>query len=53
MKIHACLLGKWVCLNDDANCTIGEENLSPTAWYEENAPIWHLLIDKLKTLITS
>ncbi len=22
-KVYACLLGEWVCLNDDPDCTIG------------------------------
>lgn len=40
MKIHACILGNWVCLNDDPNCTIGENKESPNIWYEQNAEIW-------------
>ena len=26
-KIYACLLGEWVCLNDDPDCKIGGEHL--------------------------
>ena len=40
MKIHACILGNWVCLNDDPNCTVGENKESPNIWYEQNAEIW-------------
>lgn len=40
MKIHACILGNWVCLNDDPNCTIGENKESPNIWYKQNAKIW-------------
>lgn len=40
MKIHACILGNWVCLNDDPNCTVGEKKESPNIWYEQNAEIW-------------
>ena len=40
MKIHACILGNWVCLNDDPNCTIGENKESPNIWYKQNAEIW-------------
>ena len=39
-KIYACLIGNWVCLNDDPNCVIGEHMQSPDMWWEENAPIW-------------
>lgn len=40
MKIHACLLGEWVCLNEDPDCKIGSNLQSPDMWYEENARIW-------------
>ena len=39
-KIYACLIGNWVCLNDDPECVIGENQTSPSQWYEENAEIW-------------
>ena len=39
-KIYACLLGEWVCLNDDPECKFLGEGLSPSAWFEENAPIY-------------
>lgn len=39
-KIYACLLGEWVCLNDDPHCVIGESGQSPYLWWEENADIW-------------
>ena len=38
-KIYACLIGNWVCLNDDPECTISDEHKSPFCWLEENAPI--------------
>ncbi len=31
--IYACLLGNWVCLNDDENCTIGDNNQSPSVCF--------------------
>jgi hypothetical protein len=39
-KIYACLIGNWVCLNDDPNCKIGGNLSSPNTWWEENAEIW-------------
>ncbi len=39
-KVHACLAGSWVCLNDDPECVMGEHRISPSQWYEENAEIW-------------
>ncbi len=39
-KIYACLLGNWVCLNDDSNCIMGGHQTSPSIWYEENADIY-------------
>ena len=38
-KVYACLIGEWVCLNDDPNCVMGENKTSPYVWYEENAII--------------
>ena len=40
-KIYACLLGDWVCLNDDPHCLIDEAKLSPSEWWENDAPIWN------------
>lgn len=40
IKVYACLIGNWVCLNDDPNCTIGENHRSPHVWWEENAAIY-------------
>lgn len=40
VKIYACLIGNWVCLNDDPSCTMGEHHTSPSVWYEENALIF-------------
>lgn len=36
-KIYACLIGNWVCLNDDPNCKVGSNLSSPSTWWEENA----------------
>lgn len=38
-KIYACLLGDWVCLNDDPSCTISDYHKTPFCWWEEGAPI--------------
>ena len=40
-KEYACLIGNWVCLNDDPNCKIGGNLFEPTTWWEENAEIWN------------
>lgn len=40
IKIYACLIGNWVCLNDDPNCKMGNRFSSPPIWWEENAEIW-------------
>ena len=40
MKIHACLLGEWVCLTDDPDCKIGTKLSFPQTWYKENAELW-------------
>lgn len=40
-KIYACLIGKWVCLNDDPDCRVGIHSVSPSQWWEENAEIWN------------
>lgn len=39
-NVYACLLGNWVKLSDDPDCTIGNHGQSPYIWYEENATIW-------------
>ncbi len=39
-KVYACLIGNWVCLNDDPNCVMGPHHTSPTVWWEENAEVW-------------
>lgn len=39
-KIYACLIGEWVCLNDDPDCVIADQYRSPYMWWEENAPIY-------------
>lgn len=39
-KVYACLIGNWVCLNDDPDCVVGENQVSPGQWFEENADIW-------------
>lgn len=39
-KVYACLIGEWVCLNDDPTCTIGDYGKSPYDWWEEHARIY-------------
>lgn len=39
-KIYACLLGNWVCLNDDPNCVIRDTGKDPQIWWEENAEVY-------------
>lgn len=39
-KIYACLLGEWVCLNDDPDCVIGNQFSSPTEWWKEGAEVY-------------
>lgn len=39
-RIYACLLGNWVCLNDDENCKIGTELESPSQWFENGARVY-------------
>ena len=39
-KIYACLVGNWVCLNDDPNCVIGSDRQSPDLWWKENPDIY-------------
>lgn len=39
-KVYACLLGDWVCLNDDPKCVMTDFNKSPDLWWEENAPVY-------------
>lgn len=39
-KIYACLLGEWVCLNDDPDCVIGENLQRPSIWWKESAPVY-------------
>lgn len=38
--IYACLIGNWVCLNDDPRCVIGDDAQSPIEWYNSNAEIY-------------
>lgn len=39
-KVYACLVGNWVCLNDDSACVMGHHRVNPSQWYEENAEIY-------------
>lgn len=39
-KVYACLIGNWVCLNDDPDCVISDEHKTPYYWWEEGAPIF-------------
>lgn len=45
-KIYACLIGNWVCLNDDPTCKMGIHHASPDMWYEENAPIFIQIVEE-------
>lgn len=45
-KIYACLIGNWVCLNDDPDCEMGARRTDPYIWWEENAEIWSPLEKK-------
>lgn len=38
-KIYACLLGEWVCLNDDPECKFPDYGKTPYSWWREGAPI--------------
>lgn len=40
-KVYACLIGKWVCLNDDPDCVIGEHMSEPALWWKEGAEIYN------------
>lgn len=39
-KIYACLIGNWVCLNDDPDCKIGPNQVNPLIWWEESAQLY-------------
>lgn len=39
-KIYACLIGNWVCLNDDPECKMGDKLQSPYLWFEEEPDIY-------------
>lgn len=39
-KVYACLLGNWVCLNDDPDCSFSDYKKSPYCWWKEGAPIY-------------
>lgn len=39
-QVHACLIGNWVNLSDDPECKVGEAQVSPSIWWEENAKIY-------------
>lgn len=40
IKIYACLVGEWVCLDDDPQCVISDDKKSPYIWWKEGAPIY-------------
>lgn len=46
VKIYACLIGDWVCLNDDPNCVISDHHAKPYIWWEEGAPIYAPAVKK-------
>lgn len=39
-NIYACLVGEWVCLNDDPECRFIDSGLTPYEWWESGAEIW-------------
>lgn len=39
-RVYACLIGNWVCLNEDPDCVMGEKRVNPSQWYEENAEVY-------------
>lgn len=39
-KVYACLLGNWVCLNDDPECVFPDFGTTPSEWWEESAKIY-------------
>lgn len=39
-KIYACLIGNWVCLNDDPDCVISDDHKNPYLWWKEGAPVY-------------
>lgn len=38
-KVYACLIGNWVCLNDDPNCLIGGIH-SPEHWWKNSDEVY-------------
>lgn len=40
VKVYACLVGNWVCLNDDPECVIGVNRVPPDIWWKENADVY-------------
>lgn len=36
-NIYACLVGEWVCLNDDPDCRFIGSGLTPYEWWESGA----------------
>ncbi len=39
-KVYACLVGNWVCLNDDPDCKIGDGLQRPDVWIEEDSSVF-------------
>lgn len=39
-KVYACLIGNWVCLNDDPDCLMGTNQLPPDQWYNDEPKLW-------------
>lgn len=39
-NIYACLVGNWVCLNDDPDSTISDWKKTPYFWWKEGAPVY-------------
>lgn len=39
-KVYACLIGEWVCLNDDPESSISDWHKTPYLWWKEGAPVY-------------
>lgn len=39
-KVYACLIGNWVCLNDDPECRIGSKRSTPAVWLKDGGEVY-------------
>ena len=39
-KVYACLIGEWVCLNDDPDSKMGRDGQDPVTWFKNSAPVF-------------